>query len=149
MPVTVRPARITDARFLAEGNCAMALETENLQLDPALVLQGVTLALEDPHKALYFVAEVEGQPAGMLMITREWSDWRSADIWWIQSVYVAEQFRRGGVFSTLYRYVQSMARQSGACGLRLYVEKENSTAQSTYRHLGMELTHYSVMEEMF
>jgi ribosomal protein S18 acetylase RimI-like enzyme len=84
------------------------------------------------------------------MVTYEWSDWRNATIWWIQSVYVVPAARRQGVFSTLYRTVEAAAQDSGdACGLRLYVEKDNTHAQATYRALGMHGGTYLVMESMF
>ena len=53
------------------------------------------------------------------------------------------------VASAEYSRVREIARSEGARGLRLYVERENSRAQSTYQSLGMDLTHYLVMEEMF
>ena len=34
------------------------------------------------------------------------------------------------------------------CGFRLYVERENSRAQATYRALGMKETRYLVFEEL-
>ncbi len=147
--VTVRPARMDDEAFLAEGNRRIAAETEELALDSDTVLAGVRAALEDLHKALYFVAEVDGRPAGMLMLTHEWSDWRNGDIWWIQSVYVFPEFRRGGVFRALYQHVSRLARESGVAGIRLYVEQENHAAIRTYTSLGMERARYAVMEQMF
>ena len=38
---------------------------------------------------------------------------------------------------------------AGAVGIRLYVEQDNSVAQRCYAQLGMGLSHYRVMEEMF
>ena len=40
------------------------------------------------------------------------------------------------------------AGDPGVCGFRLYVERENSRAQATYRSLGMKETHYRVFEEL-
>ncbi len=147
--INVRPAQMDDDAFLAEGNRRIAAETEELALDPDTVLAGVRAALEDPHKALYFVAEVDARPAGMLMLTHEWSDWRNGDIWWIQSVYVFPEFRRGGVFRALYQHVSRLAQESGVAGIRLYVEQENHAAIGTYSSLGMERARYAVMEQMF
>jgi ribosomal protein S18 acetylase RimI-like enzyme len=80
------------------------------------------------------------------MITYEWSDWRDGDFWWIQSVYVAPEARRRGVFRALYRHVEAKAREARACGLRLYVEGANANAQATYRGLGMSASHYELYE---
>ncbi len=126
----------------------MAMETENLALDPAAVDAGVRAALADPEKAIYFIAEIDGRVVGQLMITHEWSDWRNGDMWWIQSVYVLPDSRRRGVFRALYQHVRQQARALGVVGLRLYVEKENLPAQTTYSGLGMHLSHYLLMEEM-
>ena len=84
---------------------------------------------------------------GQLMITTEWSDWRNADIWWIQSVYVHPEARRQGIFKSLYFKAREMAQEKGVASLRLYVERENLTAQRAYEKLGMTQSHYVMMEE--
>jgi ribosomal protein S18 acetylase RimI-like enzyme len=126
----------------------MAHGTEHLTLDRPTLSAGVRAALADPLKARYFVGEIDGRLAGMLMLTLEWSDWRNGEIWWIQSVYVHPDFRRLGVFKSIYRHVEAQARQQNAVGLRLYVVHENKAAQETYRQLGMELSEYLVMENL-
>jgi GNAT superfamily N-acetyltransferase len=148
MPTLVRPARAEDADTLTDFNLAMAQETEHLTLDRATLSAGVRAAIADPLKARYFVGEVDGRVAGMLMLTLEWSDWRNGEIWWIQSVYVHPDFRRLGVFKAIYRHVEALARQHNAIGLRLYVVHENKAAQETYRQLGMEVSEYLVMENL-
>ncbi len=147
MPLTIRPARPADADVIADFNSAMALETESKRLDPATVRAGVAAMIADPAKGLYFVAEIDGQIVGQLGITREWSDWRNGDFWWIQSVYVTAKARRQGVFGALYQHVVQAALTHGnVIGIRLYVEHDNLTAQATYKKLGMTMTSYHVME---
>ena len=129
----------------------MARETEGLQLDPQRVLAGVTALLGASEKGAYFVAEVEpdgGQCiAGQLLITYEWSDWRNGSFWWIQSVFVPEKFRGQGIFRTLYEHVHELARtRQGVCGLRLYVDAHNRSAQRTYERLGLKRTNYEFFE---
>ena len=147
--VHIRSATADDASIIAEFNIRMAMETENLALDPSTISPGVRAVFADPSRGQYFVAESDGNVVGCLMITHEWSDWRNGDIWWIQSVYVHEDFRRKGLFSALYQHVQKVAHAAGAVGLRLYMEEENAAAQATYQRMGMRLTHYRVLEEMF
>jgi GNAT superfamily N-acetyltransferase len=149
MPYTLRPARPSDAQTLADFNTAMAWETEHLRLDPPTVLAGVRAALADPAKGLYFVAtDSRDHVVSQLLITHEWSDWRNGDLWWIQSVYTHPDHRRKGLFRQLYAYVRDQAQKANARGLRLYVEHENTPGQSTYHSLGMQMTHYRIMEEM-
>ncbi len=147
MRITIRPATADDAGFVARGNAAMALETERRRLDPAVVEAGVRAALADPAKGRYFIAEHDGQRVGQLMFTYEWSDWRNGMFWWIQSVYVLPEARRGGVFRALFAHVEQLAgHDPGVCGIRLYVERENSRAQATYRHCGLHDAGYVVMQ---
>jgi GNAT superfamily N-acetyltransferase len=150
MTLRIRPALPADADFLAHGNAAMALETEHKCLDPAVVGAGVRAALSDAAKGRYFVAERDGVPVGQLMITCEWSDWRNGTFWWIQSVYVLPEARRAGVFRALYRHLEQIAADDATiCGIRLYVERENSRAQATYTHCGMGDAGYVIMETVF
>src|SRR5213592_2400384 len=119
--IRVRSATRDHAAIIADFNIRIARETEDLALDPNIIGPGVLALLDDPAKGSYFVAEVDRRVVGCLMITHEWSDWRNGDIWWIQSVYVQQDFRRRGVFSSLYRHVEREARSAGAVGIRLYM----------------------------
>jgi ribosomal protein S18 acetylase RimI-like enzyme len=146
--LTIRPAMRGDIDNIAAWNAAMAWETEQKNLDLQVLTPGVTAVFDEPRRGFYLVAERDGQAAGCLLVTYEWSDWRNGDFWWIQSVYVAPEARRGGVFRALYGEVAQRAAASGAVGLRLYVETENARAQRTYRELGMSECHYLMYEQM-
>lgn len=67
---------------------------------------------------------------------------------WIQSVFVRPESRRRGYFRMLYKHVREEAERAGVCGLRLYADMENVSAQETYRSLGMS-SHYVVFEDLF
>ncbi len=158
-PLRIRQAHAHDRDLLAQWAVAMALETEHKQLDEATVRAGMEAGIADPAKARYFIAMRESTVAGRetiaasvgtLMLTREWSDWRNGDWWWIQSVYVPPEHRRQGVFAALYRHVEALARATpGVVGLRLYVERENANAQRTYAALGMVDAGYAIFEAEF
>ncbi len=127
----------------------MAWETEHKALPEAVILRGVQRLIEKPAYGFYLLAEIDNRIAGTLMVTTEWSDWRNGLFWWIQSVYVAPEFRRQGVYRALYDEVKKLATvQPDVCGFRLYVEKDNQTAQTTYEQLGMLETDYLMYEEM-
>lgn len=145
--ITIRRATSSDAETIIAFNTAMAWETEKLILQADLITPGVRGILNDEQKGFYFVAEIDGQIAGQMMITFEWSDWRNGVIWWIQSVYVPQEFRRRGVFKALYQHVRQVSLTQNAVALRLYVERENTNAQKTYESMGMHLSHYLLMEE--
>ena len=146
----IRRATPADAEFIVESNVAMALETEGLTLDESVVGPGVEAVLADNSLGFYLVAEIDGSPAGQLMVTFEWSDWRNGLFWWIQSVYVRPEYRRRGVYRALHGHVAGAARAAGGvCGLRLYVEQDNATAQQVYESLNMYRTRYQMYEVEF
>ena len=156
MPDTVYAARLAtraDAAVIIDFNLAMARETEALELSPATLTAGVGSLFDTPQCGFYVVAEARGaggaaECAGSLLITYEWSDWRDGLFWWVQSVYVRLEHRRRGVYTVLYEFVKRLASEdSRVRGFRLYVERENRVAQSTYERLGMRESHYLMYDE--
>lgn len=144
--ISLRKATLTDAPALVFHNLSMARETENLELDSETVHKGVQAVLNTTEKGFYLLAEQEGATAGSLMITYEWSDWRNAPIWWIQSVYVRPEFRKQGIYQQMYRFIREMAAEAGVSVIRLYVEESNHNAQAVYEKLGMHVSHYLLYE---
>ena len=148
--IVVRQATLDDSMILSQFNMSMAEETEGRQLDQTTVNAGVKQLFRDSRQGFYLMAEVGGSARGSLMITYEWSDWRNGLFWWIQSVYVVPTARRSGVFTALYQYVKKMAQDDkAACGLRLYMEKDNLPARAVYMAMGMDTTPYQVFEDLF
>ncbi|MBO2686744.1 GNAT family N-acetyltransferase [Shewanella algae] len=144
----IRKGTPKDTEALVTFNQAMAQETEGLALDSDTLSRGVSTLLENPAKGFYLVAEIEGEIAGSLMVTFEWSDWRAADYYWIQSVYIKPEHRQKGIYRALYQEVKTLAeKQGGAASFRLYVEQENTRAQQAYQSLGMSQSHYLMYEE--
>ena len=100
-PLSIRPAVSADAPELIAFNVALAAETEGKALDVERLEAGVRSVLADPRKGRYFLATRGAEVVGQLMHSYEYSDWRDGEIWWLQSVYVAEAHRRRGVLAAL------------------------------------------------
>ncbi|MEQ1656387.1 MAG: GNAT family N-acetyltransferase [Nitrospira sp.] len=149
---TVRLGRLDDIEHLVAFSQAMALETEGRRLEEDRLQRGTRALLNSTVHGFFLVAEqpLTHQVVGQLMITYEWSDWRNAAFWWIQSVYVDPAWRRKGVFRKMHAKVLERAKADpGICGVRLYVESENTIAQDVYRRVGLKASSYSVFETDF
>lgn len=148
----IRLAEPRDLESLVTYNMALASETEDRQLERSLLQSGVESILADSTKGFYVVMEHRptGEMIGQLLITFEWSDWRNAVFWWLQSVYVHKDWRRKGVFKTLYDYVLAEGKRRGnVAGIRLYVEQDNAVAQQVYTQAGLSAVPYKVFETDF
>lgn len=148
--ILIRLGTTNDVGALAQNHREMALETENKTLDADTTHRGTQAVVDDPTKGFYLIAERNGVMVGQLLVTFEWSDWRSGVFWWIQSVYVLPNARRAGVYRTLHAHVLEAAKNApNVCGVRLYVDKDNAHAQATYRAMGMQAAHYDMYEVDF
>jgi L-amino acid N-acyltransferase YncA len=145
----IREALPDDIQSIVDFQKNMALETESLILETSVLTAGVESVFQFPEKGRYFVACTDQEVIASLMITYEWSDWRNCTIYWIQSVYVLPNHRRKGVYASLYQYIRSLAEaDKNIGGIRLYVDRTNTIAQTTYASLGMNGEHYQVFEWM-
>jgi GNAT superfamily N-acetyltransferase len=144
----IRRATEADRLAIAAFQIKMAMESEEISLDPTIVERGVERIFREPRWGHYYVAEGANGLMGSVLIQYEWSDWRNAVVWWIHSVYVIPSQRRQGVFTRLFETIQKEALDASVKGLRLYVEKENSMAKSCYQNLGMTSQRYDLYEKM-
>ena len=151
--IVVRRARQEDVSSIVLFSAAMALETEGRELDQERLRKGTVALLTSAVHGFFMVAEiVQPEPSliGQLMVTYEWSDWRNAVFWWIQSVYVDPQWRRQGVYRRMHDTVVALGRADPkVCGIRLYVAQNNQTAQMVYRRVGLSRSLYDVYEDDF
>lgn len=152
--IHVRQGRPQDADLLVGFSAALARETESRQLDLVRLRKGIRALLADSDRGFFVVAEHHGSgarnPVGQLMITFEWSDWRNGMFWWVQSVYVDPAWRRQGVYRTMHHHIVAKAKADPTvCGIRLYVEQHNQTAQNVYQHVGLAPSGYWVYEQDF
>lgn len=147
--MNIRLATFEDIETITGFQMAMALETEELELDRETLRSGIEAALKDEQKGRIYVAEEcsGGKVTGSLMITFEWSDWRNGWIWWIESLYVLPEYRKNGVFKEMYSSIKSrVLADEQIKGLRLYVDKRNTRAQKVYEAIGMSGEHYTTYE---
>mgnify|MGYP003004444634 FL=1 len=139
--MNIRKALNKDIDVIARYNYNLAYETENKILNMNILTKGVEAIIKDENKGIYHVCEINGEVVGQIMYTFEWSDWRNGTFLWIQSVYVNKEFK------ALYKFIRDIAdNDNNICGIRLYVEKENTIAKKTYKNIGMKECNYYIYE---
>ena len=143
----VRKATSGDLASIVDFQLLMATETEEILLDKNVVTKGVSAVLNDRLKGQYYIAELEGKVVSSLLTTFEWSDWRNGTVLWIQSVYVLQEFRRKGIYRSMYSFIkEEVLNDVNLKGIRLYADKSHYPAQKTYKSLGMSPDHYVTFE---
>lgn len=152
----IRLATVQDVDVLTTFSAAMAWETEHRRLDLVRLRLGTQAVIDRPEQGQYYVADLHrNAPAdtvtvGQLLLTYEWSDWRNAQFWWIQSVYVDPAWRRQGVYRAMHQAVMALAQsRADVCGVRLYVEGDNTVAQGVYERVGLTPSTYRIYESDF
>lgn len=152
----IRPATLQDLDTLTAFSAAMALETERRTLDRTRLHEGTRAVLEQPERGRFYVADLRQErpgdtvTVGQLLLTYEWSDWRNAQFWWIQSVYVQPAWRRKGIYRSMHGAILDLARsRSDVCGVRLYVESDNTIAKRVYERVGLSPSAYQIYEDDF
>jgi ribosomal protein S18 acetylase RimI-like enzyme len=145
--INIRRATRSDLAAIIAFNASLAKETEDLRLELDTLTQGVEAVFDDSDLGFYLIAESDGVPVGGLLITEEWSDWRNAPYWWIQSVYVRPEYRNRRIYSVLHRYVEEIAKGKKVPSIRLYVDRNNEVAKSVYKKLGMTSSRYDFFEK--
>ena len=145
--IEIRKAKSSDSGRIVELQLQMAKETEGLGLNRDVVSKGVCGVFQEPARGTYWVVEEKGEILGVLLAIPEWSDWRNGTVLWIHSLYVVPEARGRGVFKKLYLNLKKQVEQSPELvGLRLYVDKQNKSAQKIYEKLGMSRDHYELYE---
>jgi len=147
MHIKIRTAQLQDRDAIAGFQVEMAWETECYKLNHETVIKGVEAVLNNEKLGVYYVAMVGSEVVASLLTTYEWSDWRNGTVLWIQSVYVNRQFRKRGIYGTLYSHLKALvAADETLKGIRLYVDESNKGAREVYARLGMNGEHYRVFE---
>ena len=133
----IRNAVIDDSKIIAENNLMLAKESEGKHIKYKTVLEGVKNVITDLKKGFYLVVEENNEIIGQMMITYEWSDWQNRNIWWLQSVYINNSWRKKGVFKQLLKNIKERALENNVDTLRLYVHSNNIEAKQVYHQVKM------------
>ena len=141
----IRQAVMADLEAVVPLVAAITEETEDRSVPTDLLTISTKTVLDSPDTGFCLVADAGGQVVGVVLVTYIWSYFRNGTNWWIQAVYVRPDWRRQGIYTSLYDRVYEAAQGSAdAIGIGLRVDPTNDVAKRTYSSLGMSETksHY-------
>jgi GNAT superfamily N-acetyltransferase len=146
MNARVRRAKAADLEALVGFASEEAREAEGIEKVPDTLRAGIAAALENEELALYWVlANERDRPVGVISALKEWSNWNAGYYWWVQSLYIAPEYRGKGYLRLLIDAVRDEAGRQGGLDLRLYVHEGNERARAAYRTAGFAEMHYRIM----
>jgi len=88
------------------------------------------------NESTILLAMRDGQAAGFTQLYPLFSSVRTARLWLLNDLFVAEHARRGGVARALLDAAVAFAREQGAAGVMLETMRDNTPARALYRAAG-------------
>ena len=92
----------------------------------------------DRDQSVVLVAEQDGAAVGFTQLYPMFSSVRTARIWILNDLFVAEQARRSGAARGLLDAATQFARADGAARLMLETSQDNTPARALYRAAGWD-----------
>ena len=102
----IRKPKIEEIELIAQYNRDAAIEAWNNPLDYNKSLGWVKYVIKNPESWFFLVFEKYDKIISMVLVTYEWSDWRSANWYLIQSVYTIPEYRQQWYFKSLLNEIK-------------------------------------------
>lgn len=87
-------------------------------------------------ESVVLLASRGGQATGFVQLFPMFSSVRTARVWVLNDLYVAEAARRGGIGRSLLQAAADFARRDGAARMVLETSQDNDAARALYRAAG-------------
>lgn len=87
-------------------------------------------------ESVVLLAERDGAAAGFTQLYPMFSSVRTARLWILNDLFVAQHARRAGVARALLEAAAAFARETGARGIMLETSQDNLPARALYRAAG-------------
>ncbi len=152
--LSLRPAKATDAESVTEIRNAVAVDlTSRLgqgywskTIKVRKMRDKLSQWTADLSKPSYFVAESEGEPVGLVALSRRAPNFWRKSIWkeplaeavCVFDLNVAPGAQRLGVGTFIMQSIEEQAKDLGIRWIRLDCFEENPVSQAFYRKLGYE-----------
>ena len=116
----IRPATPDDINKIIEFTTQEAQESEGTVIDLVAVECGVSSAFCENPRSKYWAMEDSSETViANTSVVKEWSDVHGNDYRWIQSFYIAPEYRGMGLADELIKHLAKEAKSEKALELRL------------------------------
>ena len=116
----IRPATPDDINKIIEFTTQEAQESEGTVIDLVAVECGVSSAFCENPRSKYWAMEDSSETViANTSVVKEWSDVHGNDYRWIQSFYIALEYRGMGLADELIKHLTKEAKSEKALELRL------------------------------
>jgi len=106
---------------------------------PDAVTNTVKQMRKDREHFDFFVAEIDGEIAGMSIYYYTYSTWVGKSLY-LEDLYVLPDYRNRGIGAALLRKTVAVAQDTGCNRMRWQVLDWNTEAQRLYRRLGADIS---------
>jgi len=131
-------ATLDDVPALCELLARLFAQEADFKPDVQKQAQGLRLIINEPSRGQLFVLRIGNRVVGMVSLLRTVSTAEGGEVFWLEDMIVADEFRGRGLGSELLRHAVEFARQQGVPRITLLTDLENKPAQRFYERHGFK-----------
>lgn len=135
---TITAATLEDVPALCELLARLFTQEADFKPDVQKQAQGLRLIIGEPSRGQLFVLRIGNCVVGMVSLLRTVSTAEGGEVFWLEDMIVADEFRGRGFGSELLRHAIEFARQQRVSRITLLTDLENEPAQRFYERHGFK-----------
>ena len=134
----ITAATLEDIPALCELLARLFTQEADFKPDAQKQARGLELIIAEPSRGQLFVLRVGNRAVGMVSLLRTVSTAEGGEVFWLEDLIVAEEFRGRGLGSELLRRAIEFARRQGVPRITVLTDLENKPAQGLYKRHGFK-----------
>ena len=127
-----------DVPALCELLARLFTQEADFKPDPRKQARGLNLIIGEASRGQLFALRVGNRVVGMVSLLRTVSTAEGGEVFWLEDLIVADEFRGRGLGSELLRHAIEFARQEGVPRITVLTDLENNSAQKLYKRHGFK-----------
>jgi len=135
---TITAATLEDVPALCELLSRLFTQEADFKPDAQKQARGLKLIIGDPSRGQLFALRVGKRVVGMVSLLRTVSTAEGGEVFWLEDMIVADEFRGRGLGSELLRHAIEFARRQGVPRITVLTDLENKPAQRLYKRHGFK-----------